>query len=68
MIDMEIKTPQGLLKAELIHEPNYPGIKISLNGEIVAIVEHALDKGVQTCAYNSVDEEPEITKYIKGCD
>jgi hypothetical protein len=60
---MEIKTPQGVLKAEVIHDSNYPGIKITLDDEIVAIVEHTEKRGICTNAYNNIDEEPTIIIY-----
>jgi len=45
--------------AHIIKEPNYPGIRINVNGQLVAIVERS-EGIIRTCAYKEGQDEPVI--------
>lgn len=64
---MIVSTPLGDLTASRAGDDYYPGIKIELNDEIVAIVEFdSISKSIRTISYNKEQEEPaHIEEYIK---
>ena len=59
---ISINTPKGVIAARIIDSDYYPGIQLTLNGELVAIVEFDSSKeDIQVCAYDKISDKP---KYL----
>ena len=59
---ISIRTPKGVIAARLIDSDEYPGIRLDLNGDTVAVVEFdSLKEEIQIRTYDAISDEP---KYL----
>lgn len=65
MKKLTIATPIGDLVAELSTDPDYPGIYVSLNDEVISVTECDIDNNIQTFAYVFGQEDWETKTIFK---
>lgn len=56
---MSVQTPKGIIEAHIIDNSLYPGIRISVNGVIVAFIEYdSFKEAIQVCTYDETSDDP----------
>lgn len=62
---LSVPTPAGNLVVEPSTDPDYPGIYVSLNDEVISVTECDIDNNIQTFAYVFGQEDWETKTIFK---
>ncbi|MFX3643545.1 MAG: hypothetical protein ACE3L7_33640 [Candidatus Pristimantibacillus sp.] len=63
---MEVRTPKGLICAHSVLEENYPGLKVSVNGEDLVAVEYDSDRNQHVIrVWKQGQEEPAYVQSVE---